>query len=660
MRIPSEKQSAQNPKLVNPWEGPYRDINTSENSALITLIGSNKEPVRVPFDTLRKLPPGVSNEPRRKKKLVENEDDPENIISKEVPQATELTLIGADHLLNLRRRCDCGLFGQMAHVALPGLKHPLARAKKVNDMFELANIASISEEECWGDTAKERELRMKNSQYLSPYGIALAMDAHRRRCPDYAEAIKIAKGQRFEHSAVFAWSVRYDLGAYMTTAVSMLDYVQVSGMPPNPNHRVFIALPQSFAKVNSEVDYDDAVITLYVYEEWSTPAKKLLETQLTPSIIIVWPDKMPESRAMRQLLIALEKHQQIGGSLMFFPSPFEDSNEEEWKAMADTCAKFVRYITYPSRNFEALVRDHYSEVKNSAPYTHPAGCLGTDPRFKKSPFNGRQIRLYLEKMRLTINDVIKMKEFDFASVELKERRRKEKLLKAKRRREEHMPNFYVIQDPERRHTETKLSGTVALTVQPVRENAVPKAIAVSLTIEMSNVRAVVKMINVTQAVLIMTHVHPAFAQMIHVFAAIVMMTKPSESARKTHAIESGRLSFPEEHCKRVLCEQNMFSLCKLFNASAAAIGTCTSDGRCVICDSYVRPCSLVRICDECNYGSYQGRCVICGGPGVSEAYYCKECTIMEKDRDGCPKIVNLGSAKTDLFYERKKFGHKKN
>ncbi len=24
------------------------------------------------------------------------------------------------------------------------------------------------------------------------------------------------------------------------------------------------------------------------------------------------------------------------------------------------------------------------------------------------------------------------------------------------------------------------------------------------------------------------------------------------------------------------------------------------DGKCVICDSYVRPCTLVRICDECN------------------------------------------------------------
>ena len=57
----------------------------------------------------------------------------------------------------------------------------------------------------------------------------------------------------------------------------------------------------------------------------------------------------------------------------------------------------------------------------------------------------------------------------------------------------------------------------------------------------------------------------------------------------------------------------------------------SDDGKCVICDSYVRPATLVRICDECNYGSYQGRCVICGGPGVSDAYYCRECTVQEKD-----------------------------
>ena len=88
----------------------------------------------------------------------------------------------------------------------------------------------------------------------------------------------------------------------------------------------------------------------------------------------------------------------------------------------------------------------------------------------------------------------------------------------------------------------------------------------------------------------------------------------------------------------------------------------------------MRPDTLVRICDECNFGTYGGRCIICGSPGecifttlssrqltrlfegISDAYYCAECTRLEKDRDGCPKIVNLGASRTDLFYERRRLG----
>lgn len=73
----------------------------------------------------------------------------------------------------------------------------------------------------------------------------------------------------------------------------------------------------------------------------------------------------------------------------------------------------------------------------------------------------------------------------------------------------------------------------------------------------------------------------------------------------------------------------------------------------------MHPAVLVRICDECNFGSRAGRCVICGMQGVSDAYYCKECVLLEKDRDGCPKIINLGSSRADLFYERKKYGFKR-
>lgn len=77
--------------------------------------------------------------------------------------------------------------------------------------------------------------------------------------------------------------------------------------------------------------------------------------------------------------------------------------------------------------------------------------------------------------------------------------------------------------------------------------------------------------------------------------------------------------------------------------SGVAIGRLCEkcDGKCVICDSYVRPSTLVRICDECNYGSYQGRCVVCGGPGVSDAYYCRECTILEKDVSQFLKCIDV-------------------
>lgn len=40
-----------------------------------------------------------------------------------------------------------------------------------------------------------------------------------------------------------------------------------------------------------------------------------------------------------------------------------------------------------------------------------------------------------------------------------------------------------------------------------------------------------------------------------------------------------------------------------------------------VCDSYVRPETLVRICDECNFGTYGGRCIICGAPGLPVDFF---------------------------------------
>lgn len=65
--------------------------------------------------------------------------------------------------------------------------------------------------------------------------------------------------------------------------------------------------------------------------------------------------------------------------------------------------------------------------------------------------------------------------------------------------------------------------------------------------------------------------------------------------------------------------------------------------------SLLLPFPRGRRCNEVDFFSS----LFCSYTGISDAYYCTECTRLEKDRDGCPKIVNLGASRTDLFYERK-------
>jgi PHD finger-like domain-containing protein 5A len=72
---------------------------------------------------------------------------------------------------------------------------------------------------------------------------------------------------------------------------------------------------------------------------------------------------------------------------------------------------------------------------------------------------------------------------------------------------------------------------------------------------------------------------------------------------------------------------------ELVDCSKIAVGRlCANhDGLCIICDTYVRPAEVVKVCDEHNYGSQAGRCLICGANGFSDAYYCRECVVQEKD-----------------------------
>lgn len=97
------------------------------------------------------------------------------------------------------------------------------------------------------------------------------------------------------------------------------------------------------------------------------------------------------------------------------------------------------------------------------------------------------------------------------------------------------------------------------------------------------------------------------------------------------------------------------------------------EGRCVICDAFTEMAKPAKICDDCGFQrkslhsqmplsnsaaaantsngddkpgnsqlSQQQRCIVCNRDRASDvAYYCRSCVLLEKDRDGCPVVLNL-------------------
>jgi hypothetical protein len=45
----------------------------------------------------------------------------------------------------------------------------------------------------------------------------------------------------------------------------------------------------------------------------------------------------------------------------------------------------------------------------------------------------------------------------------------------------------------------------------------------------------------------------------------------------------------------------------------------------------MHPYTPARLCDACNFGTLQDRCILCGGLGISDAYYCRECCLLQRD-----------------------------
>ncbi|CCH61867.1 hypothetical protein TBLA_0F03290 [Henningerozyma blattae CBS 6284] len=76
------------------------------------------------------------------------------------------------------------------------------------------------------------------------------------------------------------------------------------------------------------------------------------------------------------------------------------------------------------------------------------------------------------------------------------------------------------------------------------------------------------------------------------------------------------------------------------------------DGKCPLCDSYTDPTVPVRLCAQCSQGRSAKNCIICGNPnGIVTAHFCAECCRAERNRDGCPRVLNVGNNRLEHHFD---------
>ncbi|VDO18628.1 unnamed protein product [Heligmosomoides polygyrus] len=268
MRVPSEKGSSTHPKLEQDKKGRPKKNKSSKVSCFGVEIG---------------LP----------------QDDP----------------------LHLYYPCTCGIFNERAHVGLPWLRCNLTRSKKVKNLFELANVASIALGPAWGEHRKEAELMTKNSTQLMVVGMSCAISAHRHFCHDFATAIAEKEGVRLSHPPIFSHYLGYDISAYYAQAMARKDQInEFYRSDDMPLNSIIVALPKSFARATTDLE-PEPTVKFVVYNHMADIADQLNKIPISSAIVWVWPEWMPKQEHMGVCLQAMERHLQCEGTLDCFPAP---------------------------------------------------------------------------------------------------------------------------------------------------------------------------------------------------------------------------------------------------------------------------------------------------------------------------------------------------
>ncbi|XGW22596.1 hypothetical protein V3C99_005091 [Haemonchus contortus] len=417
LKMPAEKGKSAHPKLIHPWAGPYRVIEVSDNSALITEIGGKAEPLRVQHDLLRRIPAYIDDTPmqtktkrkvRRKREtvMVHSVNIGEGCRFRRYPKQLILT-DDVTHPLHVKFLCH-----EKAYAKPPGdfngfrlsVPCPLmtdAQATRLDNVLKglpvhmqgirFDNVYRLAQlVEVWlQDNLTEREKlveMVKKANEISAEALAVALLYYRGNCLHFQISEEKLEPSDFYHENIRSCG---RLSAIFQNAMSLIYGKNWEGPWEKPRRSQLLFVPKNLENILKCLPES---VKGVIYDNDSIPPPD----DKSDVLMIIGKSFSDKETSLHVLRPWLDSLRSMDVNLAVGMAPREHNSEANirmWDHAASNVSVVLSTIT-PFKDVKFFGKDAPPEE-----WDNPIRCLGSDPYDYNDIIGRFKIRLWYEKLR---------------------------------------------------------------------------------------------------------------------------------------------------------------------------------------------------------------------------------------------------------------------
>ncbi|VDK52496.1 unnamed protein product, partial [Cylicostephanus goldi] len=331
---PREKGSNTHPKLTSQWAGPFRVIETSQNSALVTRIGENTEPIRVQLDALRVVPSTISDDRIDTVTSRGKRGRKPKVCVKKVTNSifSGAVLASKDQKGHLQFTCKDGCLNKIRLGQLKGIFFPGALANQplgtIWDAWRAASIFIRTDI----DMSEKIQFWRDGAVLLEEEALQKLLKVAYENCFEWTEFVCMTSGIR-KHEKIndFGFETIYD---------AALKKMKTDLQNEERDRRVIKDGPVAFAAPPYasllEKDGPGIGILTKVVRSFRHLSDIIGEWKGNKIWIIVWPlDKAPTESDLCSIVKSCYDQFQSGGRVITAWPPLVENNEVIWKNMVE-------------------------------------------------------------------------------------------------------------------------------------------------------------------------------------------------------------------------------------------------------------------------------------------------------------------------------------